>query len=95
VLELAYIENPKLFDRDSGTRRSKARADLKAKTGMLKASLTDAYLHYSPGWGDEQIEGWKIMLERNVRSYTVRVYNLTDKASASQKQDTTETSVPG
>ncbi|KIK61583.1 hypothetical protein GYMLUDRAFT_566560 [Collybiopsis luxurians FD-317 M1] len=50
ILELAYIDNPKLFDRDSTTRKSKARADLKAKTG----------------WGDEQIEGWRIMLERDV-----------------------------
>ena len=40
-----------MFERDGQTRRSKARADLKAQTG----------------WGDEQIEGWKIMLERDVR----------------------------
>ncbi|PIL23251.1 hypothetical protein GSI_14561 [Ganoderma sinense ZZ0214-1] len=51
VLELAYIQDPKVFERDGQTRRSKARADLKAQTG----------------WGDEQIEGWKIMLEREVR----------------------------
>ncbi|KAF8524284.1 hypothetical protein BU17DRAFT_43029 [Hysterangium stoloniferum] len=50
ILELKYLEDPKYFDRDSKTRRSTARADLKARTG---------------GWGDEQIEGWKIMLERN------------------------------
>lgn len=31
--ELAYIRDPKLFDRDGQTRRSKARADLKAQTG--------------------------------------------------------------
>ncbi|OBZ67810.1 hypothetical protein A0H81_12349 [Grifola frondosa] len=49
ILELAYLRDPKLFDRDGQTRRSKARADLKAQTG----------------WSDEQIEGWKIMLERN------------------------------
>lgn len=51
ILELAYIQDPKLFDRDGQTRRSKARADLKAQTGYT----------------DEQIEGWKIMLERDVR----------------------------
>ncbi|KIO32761.1 hypothetical protein M407DRAFT_18226 [Tulasnella calospora MUT 4182] len=51
ILARAYIRDPKLFERDPGTRRSKARADLKAETGM----------------GDEQIEGWKIMLERNPR----------------------------
>lgn len=33
VLELAYLRDPKLFDRDGTTRRSKARADLKAQTG--------------------------------------------------------------
>ncbi|KAF5379082.1 hypothetical protein D9615_005913 [Tricholomella constricta] len=51
ILELAYIRDPKLFERDAQTRRSKARGDLKAQTG----------------WGDEQIEGWRIMLERNPR----------------------------
>ncbi|KAK0192803.1 hypothetical protein F5146DRAFT_1102590 [Armillaria mellea] len=49
VLELAYIQDPKQLDRDANTRRSKGRADLKAQTG----------------WSDEQIEGWRIMLERN------------------------------
>ncbi|KAK7681401.1 hypothetical protein QCA50_015493 [Cerrena zonata] len=49
ILELAYIRDPKLFDRDAQTRRGKPRADLKAQTG----------------WSDEQIEGWRIMLERN------------------------------
>ncbi|KIJ61646.1 hypothetical protein HYDPIDRAFT_96195 [Hydnomerulius pinastri MD-312] len=49
ILELAYIREPRLFDRDGTTRRSKARADLKTQTG----------------WSDEQIEGWRIMLERN------------------------------
>ncbi|KAF9813567.1 hypothetical protein IEO21_05499 [Rhodonia placenta] len=49
ILELAYLQDPKQFERDGQTRRSKARADLKAQTG----------------WTDEQIEGWKIMLERN------------------------------
>lgn len=52
ILELAYIQNPKVFDRDAETRRSKARATLRARTG----------------WVDEQIEGWRIMLERNVRA---------------------------
>ncbi|KAF5355264.1 hypothetical protein D9758_006046 [Tetrapyrgos nigripes] len=49
ILELAYIRDPKLFDRDANTRRSKARAELKAQTNL----------------DDEQIEGWRIMLERN------------------------------
>lgn len=33
ILELAYIRDPKLFDRDAETRRSKPRADLKQQTG--------------------------------------------------------------
>ncbi|KAG9047493.1 hypothetical protein FS837_002139 [Tulasnella sp. UAMH 9824] len=49
ILAKAYLRDPKLFERDGATRRSKARADLKAATGM----------------GDEQIEGWKVMLDRN------------------------------
>lgn len=53
ILELAYISDPKQFDREA--RRSKARADLKAQTAMT----------------DEQIEGWRIMLERDVRAIVV------------------------
>ncbi|KAJ4473676.1 hypothetical protein J3R30DRAFT_706475 [Lentinula aciculospora] len=49
ILELAYIENPKLFDQDSATRSSQPRQKLKEKTG----------------WGDVQIEGWRIMLDRD------------------------------
>lgn len=51
ILELAYINDPKVFDRDSATRKSKERADLSAKTG----------------WSHEQLEGWRIVLERNPR----------------------------
>ncbi|CAK5274697.1 unnamed protein product, partial [Mycena citricolor] len=49
VCELAYIRDPKLFDRDAATRRSKARADLQKQTG----------------WSHEQLEGWRTMLERD------------------------------
>ena len=35
ILELAYIRDPKLFDRDAATRRSKARAELRTQTGKL------------------------------------------------------------
>lgn len=38
MLELAYIRDPKLFDRDAQTRRSKPRADLKQQTGSDHAS---------------------------------------------------------
>lgn len=50
IVELAYLQDPKVFERDAATRRSKERAQLKAQTG----------------WADEQIEGWKVMLERTV-----------------------------
>lgn len=33
VLELAYLRDPKLFDRDANTRRSKGRAELVTQTG--------------------------------------------------------------
>ncbi|KAI9507605.1 hypothetical protein F5148DRAFT_1203796 [Russula earlei] len=49
IVELAYIANPKAFDRDAATRRSKERAALRAQTG----------------WVDEQIEGFRIMLDRD------------------------------
>ncbi|KAJ3801248.1 hypothetical protein GGU11DRAFT_769967 [Lentinula aff. detonsa] len=49
TLELAYIENPKLFDRDSAMRNSTARKELREKTG----------------WANDQIEDWRTMLERD------------------------------
>ncbi|RXW22893.1 hypothetical protein EST38_g2941 [Candolleomyces aberdarensis] len=49
ILGQTYISDPSVFTRDAATRRSKARADLKARTG----------------WADEQIEGWAVMLERD------------------------------
>jgi len=39
IVELAYLRDPKLFDRDAATRRSKARADLRAQTGKLRYHL--------------------------------------------------------
>jgi activating signal cointegrator complex subunit 2 len=36
ILELAYIANPKVFERDAATRRSKERAVLRAQTGASK-----------------------------------------------------------
>ena len=68
ILALAYIQDPKLFDRDAETRRSKPRADLKGRTGNdhgIKVTLGATKI-FSPGWTDEQIEGWRIMLDRNV-----------------------------
>ncbi|GAA5824079.1 hypothetical protein JCM11251_001513 [Rhodosporidiobolus azoricus] len=51
ALESAYLSSPQLFNRDSATRRSKGRKELKDRTGL----------------GDEQVEGWKSMLERDAK----------------------------
>ena len=39
ILELAYIADPKVFDRDVQTKRSKARVDLRAQTGTSYSCL--------------------------------------------------------
>lgn len=49
-LELAYLTNPAIFDRGSEIRRSEGRIKLKERTGM----------------DDSQLEGWRVMLDRNV-----------------------------
>ncbi|TNY18653.1 hypothetical protein DMC30DRAFT_42622 [Rhodotorula diobovata] len=51
ALESAYLARPELFARDGATRRGKGRRELRERTGL----------------GDEQIEGWRSMLERDVR----------------------------
>ena len=51
ALELAFIADPTVFDRTNVVKRSKQRANLRDKTGLA----------------DEQLEGWRTMLERNVR----------------------------
>lgn len=38
IVELAYIANPKVFERDAATRRSKERAALRAQTGALNGA---------------------------------------------------------
>ncbi|KAG1753611.1 uncharacterized protein EDB91DRAFT_1234067 [Suillus paluster] len=65
ILELAYIRDAELFNRDANTRRSKARIDLKAQTGKHFVLLVSCLAESCTDWSDEQIEGWKIMLERN------------------------------
>ncbi len=69
IVELAYLRDPKVFERDATTRRSKARADLKAQTGKRQyckvQGCTCLMISFS-GWADEQIEGWKVMLDRTV-----------------------------
>lgn len=79
ILELAYIRDPKLFNRDAETRRSKARADLKAQTGeCLDNGIIGFFFSYAiySGWVDEQIEGWRVMLERNVCAIFRRLANV-------------------
>ncbi|CAF9927479.1 MAG: hypothetical protein GOMPHAMPRED_004407 [Gomphillus americanus] len=51
TLYLAWKSTPELFTRDTTTRRSKPRAELKEKTGLT----------------DESIEGWALMLSRDTR----------------------------
>jgi hypothetical protein len=50
IIEQAYLRDPGIFDRDANTRRGKGRIELRKLTG----------------WADEQIEGWRVMLERTV-----------------------------
>jgi len=40
IVELAYIENPKVFERDAATRKSKERAVLRARTGASDDAST-------------------------------------------------------
>ncbi|WRT65202.1 uncharacterized protein IL334_002145 [Kwoniella shivajii] len=49
ILRTTYITNPKVFERDGNTRRSVERKRLREITA----------------WDDGQIEGWRIMLERD------------------------------
>lgn len=45
ILELAYIANPKQFDRDAQTRRSQARARLRAQTGETHTADAVSIIH--------------------------------------------------
>lgn len=80
MLELAYLRTPEVFARDSATRRSKARQQLREETGM----------------DDGQLEGWKIMLDRNVslgHSCVVNGQELT--ASRTRTRFWSDTACPG
>ncbi|BGP48154.1 hypothetical protein JCM10450v2_004026 [Rhodotorula kratochvilovae] len=59
ALESAYLAQPEVFARDGATRRGKARRALRERTGL----------------GDEQIEGWRVMLEREPK----KMQRLRDK----------------
>jgi hypothetical protein len=103
LLEDLYMSNKKVFDRDGATRRGKDRAALKEKTGESPTSwagissplsLTPVY---PAGLSDEQIEGWRIMLERNPRrmaSIQARLGMFTPSASATSANSAKPTPVP-
>ncbi|CAZ79655.1 unnamed protein product [Tuber melanosporum] len=63
VLWDAYNSSPEVFNRDSETRRGKARKDLKDRTSMT----------------DEAIEGWKVMLERDPNRLRAMERKFTDR----------------
>lgn len=48
ILELAYTTNPKVFERDAATRRSKERAVLRAQTGAPTTYLPPLVVFSSP-----------------------------------------------
>ncbi|ORY92884.1 hypothetical protein BCR35DRAFT_349195 [Leucosporidium creatinivorum] len=73
-LETTYIANASLFDRSSEVRRSKERKQLRERTGL----------------GDEQIEGWRIMLERNPKKDKILAsHGITTTSSTSSNLITT------
>jgi len=80
ILELAWLKDIKLFDRDAATRRSQSRMQLRKDTGEL-SSLPVIKFYWTTifqGWVDEQIEGWKVMLDRNVSWPIDSIYPLDD-----------------
>lgn len=50
VLELAYIQDPKLFDRNAQTRRSKERTSLKTQTGTYFLYMRSDYSRRYINW---------------------------------------------
>ncbi|WWC67508.1 uncharacterized protein I206_101416 [Kwoniella pini CBS 10737] len=76
ILRTSYITNPKIFERDGITRRSNERKKLREIIG----------------WDDGQIEGWKIMLERDphkediLAAHADRLSRLRDSSPTSHRQ---------
>jgi len=79
ILELAYIADPKQFDRDAQTRRSQARTKLRAQTGenFYDRQSHPLIVFHDIGLADEQIEGWRVMLERDVSTGFYWLVNFT------------------
>ncbi|WVQ83885.1 hypothetical protein IAT38_006029 [Cryptococcus sp. DSM 104549] len=69
ILRTQYIEDASVFDRDGVTRRGDQRKKLREKLG----------------WDDGQIEGWKVMLERDPNKDAILEAHR-DKISRSGKQ---------
>jgi len=81
ILELAWLRDVKLFDRDAATRRSQSRMQLRKDTGELSSLPVIKFYPttiFFQGWVDEQIEGWKVMLDRNVSRPIDSTYPLDD-----------------
>jgi hypothetical protein len=47
------------------------------------------------GWGDEQLEGWRIMLEKNVGSFFRQRIQALTFVSAQEGQDSAKTRICG
>jgi activating signal cointegrator complex subunit 2 len=63
ILELAYLRDPKVFERDAMTRRSKARTDLKTQTGIVVFFTSPKSLSYGitfrlGRWTNRRMEGY-------------------------------------
>jgi activating signal cointegrator complex subunit 2 len=75
IVELAYIANPKVFERDAATRRSKERAALRAQTGAsdvasLKGAcaMADNALFLKAGWTSRLKGSGSCLIETCVQS---------------------------
>ncbi|KAK8846586.1 hypothetical protein IAR55_005672 [Kwoniella newhampshirensis] len=78
LLRSTYIANPKIFERDGVTRRSEERKKLRSATG----------------WDDGQIEGWKIMLDRDPHKEAILAAHG-ERASGANKITTSEKEASG
>ncbi|KAJ9102978.1 hypothetical protein QFC19_004535 [Naganishia cerealis] len=71
-IEQLYIQNRAAFNRDSATRRSQQRAEMKRVTGILRVLLRGGQRRltratsFTVGWPDDRLEDWASLLDRNV-----------------------------
>jgi hypothetical protein len=81
IVELAYIANPKMFERDAATRRGKERAALRAQTGAVKRRLhsfigtctmtDDALFLTKAGWTSKLKGSESCLIETCVQSFHI------------------------